>query len=234
MHEINWARFVLKNPNPQDAFETMCRNIFLREYKVSSHYFSANYNQAGLETEPVSFQGKYYGFQCKYSTSGNGDALYAEVLDSLNKAVATYPELNTVIIYTNLDIKPNVSKIDLLKPKKSNRVKIYELGQNNGLEIIWFVKANFESSLNEVQNYDLYRAFFSPQDTTGLLSNALSHDERTFLLSNRFVDLPLNGSRFSELKDEILAQRISVITGAAGTGKSEILKKLYQIGRAHV
>ena len=88
MLEINWNRFELKNPNPQDAFETMCRNIFLREYKVSSHNFSANYNQAGLETEPVLFEKKYYGFQCKYSASGNGDALYAEVLKSLKKAVA--------------------------------------------------------------------------------------------------------------------------------------------------
>lgn len=227
MHEINWARFILKNPNPQDAFETMCRNIFLREYKVSSHRFSANYNQTGLETEPVLYDGKYYGFQCKYSTSGNNDAFYKEVLDSLSKAVAVYPNLYKVVVYTNLDIKPNVSAEELSKSKKTNRVRIHDLCQQNNLEICWFVKANFENSLNEVRNYDLYRAFFSPQDTTGMLSNALSHDERTFLLSNRFVDLPLNGSRFSELKDEILACRISIITGAAGTGKSEILKKLY-------
>lgn len=227
MHEINWARFILKNPNPQDAFETMCRNIFLREYKVSSHRFSANYNQTGLETEPVLYDGKYYGFQCKYSTSGNNDAFYKEVLDSLTKAVAVYPNLYKVVVYTNLDIKPNVSAEELSKSKKTNRVRIHDLCQQNNLEICWFVKANFENSLNEVRNYDLYRAFFSPQDTTGMLSNALSHDERTFLLSNRFVDLPLNGSRFSELKDEILACRISIITGAAGTGKSEILKKLY-------
>ena len=147
MHEINWNRFELKNPNPQDAFETMCRNIFLREYKVSSHNFSANYNQAGLETEPALFNGKYYGFQCKYSTSGNSSTMYTEVLSSLTKAVGVYPNLNTVIIYTNLDIKPNVSVAELLKPKKTNRVKIHELGKNHGVEIIWFVKPNFEKAL---------------------------------------------------------------------------------------
>lgn len=227
MHEINWNRFELKNPNPQDAFETMCRNIFLREYKVSSHNFSANYNQAGLETEPVLFNGKQYGFQCKYSTSGNSSAMYTEVLASLTKAVGVYPNLNTVIIYTNLDIKPNVSVAELLKPKKTNRVKIHELGKNHGVEIIWFVKPNFEKALNEVGNYDLYRAFFSPQDTHGFLHNSLSHDERTFLVSDQFIDLPLHGTRFSRVNDEILSQKISIITGAAGTGKSEILKKLY-------
>ena len=50
MNEINWRRFEIKNPNPQDEFETMCRNIFLRAHKVSSRNFSANYNQSGLET----------------------------------------------------------------------------------------------------------------------------------------------------------------------------------------
>ena len=227
MNEINWSRFELKNSNPQDAFETMCRNIFLRKYKVSSHNFSANYNQAGLETEPVLFNNKYYGFQCKYSTSGNSSSMYTEVLASLTKAVGAYPNLNTVIVYTNLDIKPNVSMAELLKPKKTNRVKIHELGKNHGVEIIWFVKPNFEKALNEVGNYDLYRSFFSSQDAQGFLNNSLSLDERTFLVSDQFVDLPLNGTRFSKVKDEILSQKISIITGAAGTGKSEILKKLY-------
>lgn len=227
MNEINWKRFEIKNPNPQNAFETMCRNIFLRAHKVSSHNFSANYNQAGLETEPVLFDGKYFGFQCKYSTSGNSNTMYAEVLDSLTKAVEVYPKLNVVVIYTNLDIKPNVSKVDLLKPKKTNRVKIYELCRDNGVDIIWFVKPNFEAALNEVGNYDLYRSFFSPEDTLGLLKSALTHDERTFLVSDEFIDLSLSGSKFSAIREEILSEGNCIITGAAGTGKSEILKSLY-------
>lgn len=227
MNEINWNQFMLKNSNPQEAFETICRNIFLREYKVSSHRFSANYNQTGLEIEPVLFENEYYGFQCKYSTSGNSDSFYAQVLDSLSKAVVAYPELNKVIIYTNLNIKPNVSAVDLVKPKKSNRVKMYELVKKHDVEIIWFVRANFEKALNEVGNYDLYRSFFSSQDTRGLLSDFISHEDRTFLNSNQFIDLALNGTRLSDVKEEILSKDISIITGAAGTGKSEILKKLY-------
>ena len=227
MSEINWKRFEIKNHNPQNAFETMCRNIFLRAHKVSSHNFSANYNQAGLETEPVLCDGKYYGFQCKYSTSGNSNTMYAEVLDSLTKAVEVYPKLNIVVIYTNLDIKPNVSKVDLLKPKKTNRVKIYELCKDNGVDIIWFVKPNFEAALNDIGNYDLYRSFFSPEDTLGLLKSSLTHDDRTFLMSDQFIDLSLNGSKFSAIKEDIISKGNCIITGAAGTGKSEILKSLY-------
>lgn len=227
MNNISWNQFEIKNSNPRDAFETMCRHIFLRQYKVSSHAFSANYNQTGLETEPISFDGKYYGFQCKYSTSGNGDALYKEVYDSLKKAVATYPHINTIIVYTNLDIKPNVTEEELASTTKSNRIKIARLVRDKGIKIIWFLKANFESALNEDSNYDLYRAFFSSQDTNGLLNSAITYDERTFLTSLQFIDLSVNGTRFSLLQDEILSNQLSIVTGAAGTGKSELLKKLY-------
>lgn len=227
MNSINWNQFELKNSNPREAFETMCRHIFLRQCKVSSHNFSANFNQTGLETEPVSFDGEYFGFQCKYSTSGNGDALYKEVYDSLKKAVATYPEINTIIIYTNLDIKPNVTEEELASATKSNRIKIARLVRDNNIKIVWFLKNNFESSLNEDDNYDLYREFFSSQDTNGLLNSAITYNERTFLTSLQFIDLPVNGTKFSSIQDEILSNQLSIVTGAAGTGKSELLKKLY-------
>lgn len=227
MNNINWNQFEIKNSNPREAFETMCRHIFLRQYKVSSHAFSANYNQTGLETEPISFNGKYYGFQCKYSTSGNGDALYREVYDSLKKAVGTYPEINTIIIYTNLDIKPNVTEEELASSTKSNRIKIVRLVQNNNIKIVWFLKNNFESSLNENNNYDLYREFFSSQDTNGLLNSAITYDERTFLTSSQFINLSVNGEKFFSIQDDILSNQLSVVTGAAGTGKSELLKQLY-------
>ena len=227
MNEINWNRFIFKNPNPQKAFETMCRNLFFRKYKVSSYDFSANYNQTGLETEPILFEDKYYGFQCKYSESGNGLTLYKEVYESLYKAVGIYPNLDTIIVYTNLDIKPNVSTKERISLKNSNRVKIQSLGEKHNVNIIWFVKTNFEHALNQIENYDLYRSFFSSQNVYGLLNDALSNDEITFLTSNQFIDLSLNGTKFSLLEKEILAQKFSVITGAAGTGKSELLKKLY-------
>ena len=219
MNNISWNQFEIKNSNPRDAFETMCRHIFLRQYKVSSHTFSANYNQTGLETEPISFDGKYYGFQCKYSTSGNGDALYTEVYDSLKKAVTTYPHINTIIIYTNLDIKPNVTKVELALTTKSNRIKIARLARDKGIKIRWFLKANFESVLNEDNNYDLYRAFFSSQDTNGFLNSAITYDERTFLTSSQFIDLSVDGKKFSSIQNEVLSNKLSVVTGAAGTGK---------------
>ena len=227
MNTIDWKLFEIKNSNPTKAFETMCRNIFLRQYKVSSHAFSANFNQAGLETEPILFDGKRYGFQCKYSTSENGTTLYKEVYESLDKAVSIHKNLDTIVVYTNLDIQPNVTEAEINSSIQSNRIKIARLGQKNNIKIIWFLKENFESALNEIDNYDLYRAFFSSQDTNGLLNSAITYDERTFLTSSQFIDLPVNGTKFSSIQNEILSNQLSVVTGAAGTGKSELLKKLY-------
>ena len=227
MNTIDWKLFEIKNSNPTKAFETMCRNIFLRQYKVSSHAFSANFNQAGLETEPILFDGKRYGFQCKYSTSENGTTLYKEVYESLDKAVSIHKNLDTIVVYTNLDIQPNVTEAEINSSIQSNRIKIARLGQKNNIKIIWFLKENFESALNEIDNYDLYRAFFSSQDTNGLLNSAITYDERTFLTSSQFIDLPVNDTKFSLIQNEILSNQLSVVTGAAGTGKSELLKKLY-------
>ena len=145
MNTIDWKLFEIKNSNPTKAFETMCRNIFLRQYKVSSHAFSANFNQAGLETEPILFDGKRYGFQCKYSTSENGTTLYKEVYESLDKAVSIHKNLDTIVVYTNLDIQPNVTEAEINSSIQSNRIKIARLGQKNNIKIIWFLKENFES-----------------------------------------------------------------------------------------
>lgn len=227
MYRINWNRFALKNPDAQTAFEAMCRTLFLRKYKIGGYDFSSNFNQAGIEIEPILYDEKYFGFQCKYSTSGNSTAFYQELLDSLKTAANAYPKLDTIIVYTNLDIKPNLTLTERLKLKNSNRKRILDLIENESIDLIWVCKTNFEQILNEITNLDLYRLYFSPQDELGFLSASLAVQERTFLNSNFFVDLSVNDSKFSQLQDEIMESPFSVITGAAGTGKSELLKKLF-------
>jgi len=50
--------------------------------------------------------------------------------------------VNKVIIYTNLNIKPNVSPVDLVKPKKSNRVKKGHRKPYNKVEINRWITIN--------------------------------------------------------------------------------------------
>lgn len=229
MYEINWNRFAIKNADAQTAFEAMCRILFLRKYNIGGYGFSSNFNQAGLEIEPILCEEKHHGFQCKYSTSGNSTAFYQELFDSLKKAADIYLDLDTVIVYTNLDVKPIPNPEECAKSykKKPYRIKIAELAKEKEINLIWVSKTNFESLLNEITNLDLYKLYFSPQDELGFISASITVQERTFLNSNQFVDLPVNNSKFSQIQDEILESTFSMITGAAGTGKSEMLKKIF-------
>ncbi len=64
--KIDWNRFNDKNPNVENSFEEMCRHLFCRKFSITGYDFQSNYNQTGLEIEPILFENKNYEFQCKY------------------------------------------------------------------------------------------------------------------------------------------------------------------------
>jgi len=68
MPRITWDDFNHKNKDKTAAFENMCRTLFLRQIKKSGYDYQYNFNQAGLEFEPVYNNEikKWCGAQCKY------------------------------------------------------------------------------------------------------------------------------------------------------------------------
>lgn len=230
---INWHVFNAKNPRYEDAFEEMCLHLFCRDHKIDAHKFKANFNQTGLEIEPWNFEGKYYGFQSKYIT-GSGTDFYAQVNSSLSKAVDIYKDtIDVIFVYTNNNIKPNVTEAEMntykksrSQKKKSHRKELKILEEKYNVEIRYITEPNFKVLLTKPENVDLYRKFFSPEKESDFLDNILSNSERTFLRSNQFMDLTLNGTRFSEQKEKVLDQA-SLIIGHAGTGKTELMKSLF-------
>ncbi|WP_042166791.1 hypothetical protein [Paenibacillus gorillae] len=229
MISINWNKFNIKNPDKQDAFERMCRHLFMRKFKVSGYDFTANYNQAGLETEPINSGDKYYGFQCKYSTSHNSTSFYDQVHGSLEKAFNLYKgRLNEIYIYTNLDIKPECTDQELANTNlKSSRVMIQRNAREHNVTLRWIKEENFSELLNEVGNLDIYRLYFSSQNEIAFIDSSISVEERTFLKSTSFLELTINGDELSRSQGEILSNKMSILLGHAGTGKTEIIKKLF-------
>ena len=65
MEYIDFTRFKIKNPDYTAAFEDLCYHLFCREFKVPGGA-RADFNEVGLETKPVAYEGKYYGFQSKF------------------------------------------------------------------------------------------------------------------------------------------------------------------------
>lgn len=230
MRNIDWNIFNVKNQNCQETFEEMCLHMFCRELNINSHDICSNFNQAGLETEPYLYNEKYYGFQSKYITNGNNGSFYTQLYKSLKKAVNLYNDkLDIIYVYTNLNIKPNPSDKEISKDKdekQSDRIKIINLMKENKIEIKYITTTNFQSYFSNLKNDDLYRRFFSPENEIAFMENSISSNERTFLNSIQFLDLPINNSTFSILKDEIIKNN-SLILGYAGSGKTEIMKSVF-------
>ena len=55
MIELDWAKFEILNKKYANAFETLCLHLFSRY--VHTECIGADFNQAGLETEPVKIKG---------------------------------------------------------------------------------------------------------------------------------------------------------------------------------
>lgn len=93
--------------------------------------FSTDFNQVGLETEPVKDEaGKYWGFQSKYFDKQTD---YANIESSIRKALDNYPHLNYIIIYLNQAARTSCK----------NGEKIENLCKTAGVQVEWFCQIIF-------------------------------------------------------------------------------------------
>lgn len=227
MFNINWDYFNIKNPNKENSFEEMCRHLFCRKFGITGYDFQSNYNQTGLEMEPIKVNGKWYGFQSKYVKNNP----YQQIEDSLckeNKAFDIYKgRLDCVYIYTNANIKPNCIKKDL--EKDTARTRIIKRAKRENIELIWITRDNFNSILNEDGNMDIAAFYFGIGKEIGFINNCISKEDVEFLNSEKYLDLVIRNKRYetTAIDNIIHKKEISLLVGDPGTGKSEILKKIY-------
>lgn len=231
MDRPSWDSFNIKNKDKTRAFEDMCRVLFLRKLKKSSYDYSYNFNQAGLEFEPVYDEDnkKWCGAQCKYFTSESSSTKYKQIYDSLKTASKYYKgRLDTVIIYTNAQLQPNCTEKELQSTKNSNRINIIKEAKKNDIKLIWMQADNIIDTIIEASNIDLQNLYFSDTREIDFCKSSISISDRTFLLSNECFDIHLNNNiSFNMLHKEVIKEKINLVLGAAGTGKTMIMKKLY-------
>ena len=108
MQQINWNQFGLKAESKQQSFEDNCLFLFCRDLKITK--IDAYHNQPGIETEPITVNGKKYGFQAKYF---NSKFDWSQIEKSIDKAIDAYPELDKIYIYSLLS-KINFSNKNVL------------------------------------------------------------------------------------------------------------------------
>lgn len=83
--------------------------------------------------------------------------------------------------------------------------------------------------VKEKNNLDLYKMYFSNSREYEFVEDVISIKENTFLQSNEFLNIRFtNGQTLESLISSILNCKFGLILGAAGTGKSMGVKKLYK------
>lgn len=221
--KINWSSFKLKNENYTKSFEELCYHLFCRKYGLIEG-IRTNHNQVGIETEPIADKyGNLVGFQSKFFDNKISDpASVRQIVESIKKTKKSYPNLHTLVIYTHHSFGSTVP---------AYKVKIEkEAGQMN---IQWFMSSNFEVALFQPANLDLAQLYFGLAQEIDFLKNSLSPEMFTFLSSPYCLDIPLtdqNGSAVSDLHGHIRKsrQKIFLLTGSPGSGKSISMYKLFQ------
>lgn len=232
MKQVTWDDFNYKNRNKTGAFENLCRVLFLRSIKQSGSDYQYNYNQAGLEIEPVltSIDGKekWVGVQCKYFSTENNTSQYNQILDSVELAIKKYKgRLDYIYIYINSTLQPICTDDEIANAKKKTaRIKLAIINCNT-VKLVWLQQDNILDLVQETNNSDLRRMYFSDERETDWIENGISVDEKTFLNSTEFFNLKLNNIAITDLYPTIFENKLSLLLGSAGTGKSILIKKMY-------
>lgn len=222
MIDINWNVFKLKHPNSTEAFESLCYFLFCRKYNLTEG-IRTDFNQVGLETEPIKdSQDEYCGFQAKFFEK---DVNYSQIKKSIDKALDYYKNLNRIIIYINQPAKTSCESAQNIVKKCAEK----------GVIVEWFLPANFTISLNQPNNIDLAEFYFGETDILKMLSDSKNVRINTLLQSKEYIELTLqNGDSnvsISEYGKQVLKSehKLHLFTGAAGSGKSVCMRKLFNI-----
>lgn len=216
MSMINWNKFQEKfGKNCHDEFENLARMIFRIE-ELNDPYINLIQlsNQAGIEVEPVEYNGEKISFQAKFFT---GDTDYQSIKDSADKIIKYYRnKITKVILYCNKKLNYNKS------PKYAQIVQDLK---DNGIELEPFCDENILDLLKTNRNYlALKELYFGDKDYSFLIKERcemFTESIKRSFIDDSFIER-------SELKTLInnLDKKYIIMHGDANTGKSSILAGL--------
>ena len=184
---LNWAQFEVFNDNRTDAFEEMCKDLFVCEYLKEECIPHADHNNPGVEVNPVleppradgkpqrliSYQAKYFGTRISD----------ADVVESLRQAVNHYSgELDVIYLFCNKVISKGTKRYE--KYVKALGTSGIELELVTDKDILALLRKH-----HRVANYyfqDRYRAVAGASALMGMTSfvSTVSEMESTASLDN--------------------------------------------------
>lgn len=227
---MNWKIFDLKYDNRETwAFEQMSYLLFCAEFNNRIGLFRYK-NQAGIETEPIEKDGKYYGFQSKYYTTSIS-VNKNDLIDSIKKAKSKNKQLNELYFYINQELSESTGKS---KKKPQYQLEIEEVAKKEGVKVQWRVPSHFELQLSFPDNKYIYDMFFSLESNQGNLLDEIHKHNENILQSIQteisFGDKQIKIDRNSVVEaiaNTSQSKKNIIISGEGGCGKTAIFKEFY-------
>lgn len=151
--DIEWAKFILRNPDTRYAFEELCECLFARYLGISPADLVVHKNQTGIECDPFKKGSKFWSFQAKFKDKGGID--FRAFRESIKKALmlkikpGRYENLTHIICYSNKT--PGENK---------QEQEIEEFSKAEGVTIKWCYGDAIIKRLREDQYSDLRKKYF--------------------------------------------------------------------------
>ena len=227
---INWKAFELKNDQKeQRAFECMSYMLFCAEHNNRIGLFRYK-NQTGIETEPITLEGKICGFQSKYYSDSIATNK-TDIIDSIKKAKSKNENIDELYFYINQEFSES-SKKTQKKPKYQQEIE--DEAEKLGLKIVWRVPSHLEIQLLLPENKYIYDIFFNLQpNESNLIDDIKEHNET--ILNSIQSEIEYENKRIKierkliidDIKNNIINYKHVVISGEGGCGKTAIFKDFY-------
>lgn len=225
MIKPNWEIFKAKfSENSRSMFEWFCYLLFCKEFDQPHGIFRFK-NQSAIETNPINNDDEVIGWQAKfYDTTlpQHKD----DLVDTIETAKRDYPEITKLLFYTNQEWGQNKGK----KPK--GLIEIEAKSKELNIILEWRMASFFESEFVSIKNELFAKHFFILEKSVfSLIEEQEKHTEnilREIQTSISFsgIDFKINRNKqLEQLKDT--SQKISILSGAGGVGKTALIKDLY-------
>lgn len=212
----SWSEFELINKdNIKEAFQRMCTYLFCYTYKVKE--LSEEPNHPGIETYPVTFRKKKYGFQSKhFENKVDYEQIKASVKSLLNSQYKN--EIDYFVLYCNKDLSNCDSLRQIKKDLRDNSITIKIVSNNEILRLI-----------STKKYYVIYNLFFKRSMLFDSYKfNTIHNPEIESIIKDKFIDLKLNGKKLSEFQYKKVKNKVALIEGYAGSGKSVAMYYLHR------
>ena len=228
MVKPDWDIFKAKfSENPQDNFEWLCYLLFCKEFN-KSHGISGYANHRHIENDPIKKDNELVGLQAKFyqkSLSKNK----AEIIKFIRGAKNDYPDITKIIFYTNKNWDQGINQND-----PQAKLDIDKEAKDIGIQIDWDHMGNFfKSPFVCIDNEHIAKHFFTWKESIFDFLNDKKRNTENILKEIRTC-IDFNGRTIEIDRNNILeklkndSSPVLILSGAAGVGKTAIIKNLYE------